>query len=586
MPFKLKPASSFRLPAALVRGMTFIDVIVGTAIMLVVFLAIFGAFKLSIDLIYSTKAKAGALALVADRIEYIRGLPYDSVGTVGGIPAGILPQVAISSLNGLAYTLRTLVAYADDPADGLGDFDENSVTADYKTVKVEALWMVRASARSTFAVTTIAPVGIETLASGGTLRVNAIDALAAPVSGASVRIENSSVVPAIDVTASTNDAGTVSFPGTPVGGGYRITVSKADYSTAETYGSTAENPNPSPGHVAVANYLTSTISLAIDRVGALRVSTYSPPGPSSFVDTFSDESKLSATSSTTVSLGELQLAEAGGNYADSGSAFSVPVSPAYLSSWEAFTATTSVPAEASLTFTIYYLAEGEYAPVPDADLPGNSAGFASTPVDLSLLAPSTYGALEAGAFLATASSTVTPLLLDWSLSYVAGPTPLPGVAFSIRGAKTIGTTAVSSPIYKYTGAITTDPSGEWLIDPIEWDTYTLVPAGPYDVMERCPDVAVVAPGTLAPLSFTMVPHTAQSLKVYVTDSGAALPGAAVALLGSGADEVKNTSACGHAFFGGLPAGEYTVTVSKNGFQPATELITVSGTGELAVPLAP
>lgn len=531
------------------RGMTLIDVIVGTAIMLTVFLSIFGAFKLSIDLVYSTKAKAGAVALVADRLEYIRGLPYDSVGTAGGIPAGGLPQVATSSLNGLTYTLTTLVQYVDDPSDGTGDADSNAITADYKTVKVEANWVVRSSPRSTFAVTTITPVGLETLASGGTLRVNAIDALAAPVAGATVRIVNASTTPAIDVSVETNDAGTASFPGAPTAGGYQVTVTKSGYSTAQTYGSTVENPNPSPGHVAVADHLTSTVSLAIDRMGILRTATFSPAG--------------SATTTGTLVI--------------DGSALSDPVSPQYLVSWDTLTFT---PSEARIR--LFSLSDGAYVEIPDAALPGNGAGFMVGPVSLAGLSSGVYGSLKVGGTIESAASSTVP----WALSYIAGPTPLPTVALSIHGAKIIGTTAASSPIYKYSGSVTTDSTGLWLIDPIEWDTYTLVPTGSYDVIERCPDSPVVAPGVDTPLALTLVPHTTHSVKVYVAGSGAALAGASVELGRSGATTTATTSACGQAFFGSLVSGDYTVMASKSGFQPTTQSMTVSGTAEITLPLTP
>ena len=170
--------------------MTLIDVIVGVSVMLLVFLGIFGAFRISIELVFSTKAKTGAISLITERMESVRALAYDDVGTVGGIPSGNLAQVEQVTLNGVVYTMRTLIQYVDAPEDGLDINDENGVTADYKVVKVEAAWNVKESSRSTFAVTHIAPKGIESLTGGGTLRVNVFNATAAPIENASVRIVN------------------------------------------------------------------------------------------------------------------------------------------------------------------------------------------------------------------------------------------------------------------------------------------------------------------------------------------------------------------------------------------------------------
>ena len=51
------------------RGLSLIDVIVGVFVMLLVFLGIFGAFRISIELVFSTKAKTGATSLITERME-------------------------------------------------------------------------------------------------------------------------------------------------------------------------------------------------------------------------------------------------------------------------------------------------------------------------------------------------------------------------------------------------------------------------------------------------------------------------------------------------------------------------------------
>lgn len=564
--------------------MTLVDVIIGTAIMLTVFLSIFGAFKLSIDLIYSTKAKAGAIALVANRLEYIRGLPYPAVGIVGGIPAGALAPVATTTMNGVVYTLSTLILYTDDPADGAGDGDENNITADYKTVKVEASWSVRDSLRTTFAVTVIAPVGVETLDAGGTLKVNVIDAATAPISGASVRIVNATTVPAIDVTAATNSSGTVSFPGAPAAGGYEITASKTGYSTAQTYTASIANPNPSPGAVAVADQQISTLTLSIDRTGSLTTRTFSPPEERVFADTFDDASKLSVYEGTEVLGGALVLSIGEEGYRTTGEARSVAIAPPYLASWDVFAATTSAPAGTTLSLHLYYASGDEYVLVPESDLPGNSAGLVP-PIDLSGL-PTTYTSLQIGVSLGTLDPSVTPAVSLWSLSYLEGPIPLPDVTVSIHGLKTIGTTAQSAPIYKYTETFTTDASGVWTVNPIEWDGYAVVPETTYDVSERCPHAPAVQPGVDATLSFILMPRAAHSLLVYVTGSGAALPDALVSLESGGSETSLTTSACGQAFFSNVSPGDYTLNVVKLGYQPFSQPISVSGTIEAVIPLSP
>src|SRR3989344_2305991 len=65
------------------RGVTLIDTVVGSALMLLVFIGIAGVFQLSVDIITNNKARAGAIALSDERMEYIRSLAYASIGTVG-----------------------------------------------------------------------------------------------------------------------------------------------------------------------------------------------------------------------------------------------------------------------------------------------------------------------------------------------------------------------------------------------------------------------------------------------------------------------------------------------------------------------
>ncbi|MEK9176992.1 MAG: carboxypeptidase regulatory-like domain-containing protein [Patescibacteria group bacterium] len=567
--------------------MTLIDVIVGTSIMLIVFLGIFGAFKLSIQLVFNTKAKAGAIALITDRLEYVRGLPYGSVGTVGGIPAGNILQLQQKALNGITYTVRTLAQYVDAPEDGLGSLDTNSITTDYKRVKVEILWMIKEQSRSAFAVTDIAPHGIESLVQGGTLRVNVFDGVAAPVEGVSVRVINASVSPAIDTTVMTNTNGTVEFVGAPPASNYQVFVSKTDYSSAQTYDISAENPNPNPGNMSVVNNQTSTASFAIDRVGTLGVATWSPQGPGEYTDSFMTEAGLSATTNTVVSGGALILDGGPDNYFLLGSASSIAIAPEYLASWGLLSWSASTPAATSVLVNLSYwnATTSSYTLVPDSVLPGNSVGFTTGPVNLSVLTPVTYDSLKIGAGLATTDASSTSSVLDWTLTYQAGPTPLPNVGFSIHGTKTIGTAGAGTPIYKMNESHTTNASGTWTIYPIEWDTYfiSLSSGSPHAISEQCPWATTIAPGSTATTSLTLVTAPTNSLRVIVSGAGGAISGANVSLSGP-TSASASTSSCGQVFFSGIPSSNaYTVTVSASGYQTVIETdISVSGQSVLPV----
>src|SRR3989338_2352394 len=139
------------------RGVSLIDTLVGTALMLVIFLGIAGAIQLSLDVVTNNKARAGAIALANERMEYIRSLAYASVGTVGGIPSGLMAQSETVALNSVSYTRRTVVEYVDDPGDGMGASDTNNITVDYKVAKVDVAWTSRIGTRHITLVTRISP---------------------------------------------------------------------------------------------------------------------------------------------------------------------------------------------------------------------------------------------------------------------------------------------------------------------------------------------------------------------------------------------------------------------------------------------
>src|SRR5690349_18120327 len=102
------------------RGVSLIDVLVGTALVVVIFLGLFGIIRASLAVSTLAKLKNTATAIATTRMEYVRSLDYDVVGTVGGIPSGVVPQYATTTRDGIDFVTRVFIEYADDPADGEG----------------------------------------------------------------------------------------------------------------------------------------------------------------------------------------------------------------------------------------------------------------------------------------------------------------------------------------------------------------------------------------------------------------------------------------------------------------------------------
>lgn len=564
------------------RGVSLIDVIVGSFLVLVVFLVIFGLLRASLAVSTVAKARAAATAIASSQMEYVRSLSYDNVGTVGGIPPGIVPQYATSTLDGFTFVTRTFIEYVDDPADGTGASDATGIITDYKRVRVGVTYTINERERDVTLVTSIVPPGLETTTGGGTLKIDVVDATGAPVSGASVRVVNTNTNPTVDVTTFSNSLGIVYLPGAATSSQYQITVTKDDYSTAQTYARDATNQNPTPGYLTVVKDQTTTGTFAIDRLASLIVRTFLPIQSATTTDTFASATNVTDLTNTTISGSAIVLSGVPGAYPANGSARSTAITPASLVSWGSVTASLSTPA---LTSAAIQVADGTGTPLPDAVLPGNTSGFTSFPISLSGVSTTTYPSLTLVAKLGSADPLVTPSVLEWSVGYTYGPVILPNIPFTLRGAKTTGSTGAGAAIYKTTIATSTNVVGTVSLTP-EWDIYTFTISG-YDVIDACQAPPyTIAPGVSYDHSLTLGSSTPHMLLASVRDtSGLPVAGASVTLARTGYSKTVTSSSCGAAYFGTLTsAADYTLTLEKAGYTTTTDTgITVSGKVFYAAP---
>ena len=557
--------SFYRQP---VRGVTLIDTLVGSALVLVIFMALVGLMRSSLLIASLAKAKAGATAVGDNQMEYIRSLPYDSVGTVGGIPAGAAPQYATTTRNSIPYGVRTFIEYVDDPADGTGGADTNSITTDYKRIKVAVTYTVRGVLREVDLVSTYAPPSIETSANGGTLKIVVVSATGAVVPGATVRVVNSVLAYPVDLTTFSDSSGVVLLGGAATSTDYQVFVSKSGYSSAQTYARDTTNQNPTPGFLTVVKNQTTTGTFAIDTLGTLTLKTYTAITATSTTDSFNNAALIETQSGTQLSGGSLILASDGaGGYVTNGSVKSLPVSPPYLRAWTTATTTLALPANTDIRVQVI---DAAGSIIPDAQLPGNSAGFKNTSIDLSGISTSTYPTLALRADLSSTQSTQTPSLNVWSINSLVGPTPVKNVDFTLSGAKTIGSTGAGAPIYKTSVSSNTGNTGS-VSTQLEWDAYTLLLTG-YDVVDACdaPQYSV-SPGGTYTNSLYVAPVTSNSILVSVRDTaGVSVSDATITLSRTGYSATGTTSACGTAYFGALSSSpSYTVQISKTGYTTTT-----------------
>lgn len=558
------------------RGMSLIEIVMGVSIMLIVFAALFAALT-SIDTLgRRNELRTSALYLANEHIETMRALPYDSIGTVSGLPYGTIPQVETITHNGHTFVRRTFIQYVDDPSDGLGATDA-TIPADYKRIKVELSYAINNATSSFSLVTTIAPKSQESLEGAGILRINVTDANNDPLGGVTVDVENFAIATTVDITTFTNVSGTVSLPGAWAGAGYDVLVSKAGYSTAQTYPATIDNPNPSPSALTVAENSTTEIYLKIDRLSTIDLYARELPTRGALEDSFADASGMLTMSDTAIAGGALVLAGTAGSYATTGTSTSITLTPASIDEWVMFRADTATSADHSLRFQLLHdTGGGVYQPIPDGDLAGNEAGFSHTPIDLRGLDPLTYTALRIEAVLETSDPMTTPEVHAWSLSYREPDTPHGNMAFDMTGAETIGEDG-GVPVLRYDETHTTDGAGALSLADMSFDLYTLTFTG-LVVAEACPALPLdLPPDTSYEQALTLTSASTHSLALQVLHPlGTPIENAEVVLDDGSTVTTTLTGPCGIAYTPNLSDSTYSATVYAPGLASTTVDIPVSG----------
>ncbi len=239
------------------EGFTLIELVVAIAVLAILSVGVLGLLSSLVFSANLTKRKAVAMTLAVNQMEYLKSLPYDSLAVAGGAiySASPLPASYTKTINGLTYTIYTSINYVDDAFDGCSSYPSQALKekycrnypppsgapatdtnpADYKIIHV----YVNTPKYAPLATvdTEIAARVAETASTTGALFVNVIDGNGNPVSGATVQVINTTVNPNLNLSDTTDSAGTAIFYGlTPDNNGfdYNITASKTGYSTLST----------------------------------------------------------------------------------------------------------------------------------------------------------------------------------------------------------------------------------------------------------------------------------------------------------------------------------------------------------------
>ena len=258
-------------------GFTLIETLVSTAIFIIVSIALYAGFSNILKIMNIIRVREVMTNIANEQFEIVRNLPYQSVGTVGGIPAGIISQDQEVTKDNKTFVINTVVRSIDDPFDGTFDGTTRDLSpADMKLVEVNISCTQCNEHISPISFTTkVAPKNLEAASTNGSIVVKVFDSSGDPVSGADINIVNDLITPHIDLTDQTDIYGMLTIVDAPPSvNGYHITVSKDGYSSAQTYPvGGSGNPNPVNPDMTVVLQQISQISFTIDQTSEIDFST-------------------------------------------------------------------------------------------------------------------------------------------------------------------------------------------------------------------------------------------------------------------------------------------------------------------------
>ena len=559
------------------KGFTLIDVLVGTALLLVIFLGLFAAFQLGLKVSGLVKSKVVAIAIANQKLEQIRNLPYSSIGTKGGFPDGVLEASTTTVKNNIQYTVQTRVDFVVDVADGIAS-PEDDCPQDYKKAEIKVSWPGLFGGEIT-ALTDISPKNIseECATGGGILSVTVFDAFGGLVVSSLIEVKD----PTTDQVLKSATPGEGKHYFSLATSTYKVVVSKSGYSTERTY-SASEIANPEkPNPIILEDQLTE-ISLSIDKVSSFSIDTLSPWGTANFSDSFLNETKISEQSDVTIASGEIELASSSEEYLSSGYVTSIEISPAELVSWDELTWSDSEPTETDLNYQIFYASGTDWYLIPDSDLTSNSSGLEISPVDLSGLSIAAYPNLKIKGNLATNSTSSTPILYDWQITWIISTTtPIPNVVFWLQGAKIIGTNAAEQLVYKYSTSSVCNASGHLDIQNLEWDSYTFYASTTsLDLISTDPETQPIslAPDTIVPVKLYLEAQNSLLLTMQDIETLEPIFSSTARLYntGLGYEQTQYTDEKGQTIFIPLSATSYNLEVEGPGYSATSTTVLISG----------
>lgn len=257
------------------RGFTLIESVVALGIFALFIVGIYGSIQLSFSLVYHSRVRILATAVLNEQMEIMHNAPFDSVGIINGSPSGVFEYTTTTMRNGMRFEITRTIRNIDDPFDGLiGGTPSDTAPNDYKFVQVEVRCVSCDQTEPLSMYTYIAPKYLEGNLNNGALFIQVIDAYGNPVSGASVTIIATSTNPTYNFVDTTDNSGFLRIYDLATGTAkYFVQATKSGYTTDKTYAPSSTNPNPTTPHVTIIKQAVSNLTLTIDEISHLTVET-------------------------------------------------------------------------------------------------------------------------------------------------------------------------------------------------------------------------------------------------------------------------------------------------------------------------
>ncbi|MCK5059550.1 MAG: prepilin-type N-terminal cleavage/methylation domain-containing protein [Candidatus Pacebacteria bacterium] len=258
------------------RAFTLVETLIGVALFLMIMMGVYRGYFAVVSAARAATVRLTAANLANEQFEIVRNLPYADVGIVNGIPSGKVPYTQTLVRGGQTFTVTAIVRDIDLPFDGTVGGSPNDLSpADNKLIEFTILCDLCANFSPLTFTGRVAPKNLETASTNGALFIRVFNANGVAIPEASVRVQSTTLTPAIDIQDVTNNSGVLQIVDIPPGfKEYKITVTEEGYSTATTYPpDDPENPNPTNPHATVTSQQVTQISFNIDELSTIFVSS-------------------------------------------------------------------------------------------------------------------------------------------------------------------------------------------------------------------------------------------------------------------------------------------------------------------------